>query len=108
MDWLAEYGIEPREFDRPADLGVPATLTVIRRNLKTDARSYCVLPIDPVPPGDGRRDAIIACMTHYFPEVRPRGYHRGRDAATFMGRKHSYVAVYEEHDVGDKRASDAA
>ena len=108
MDWLAEYGIESREFDRPADLGVPATLTVIRRNRKTDARSYCVLPIEPVPPGDGRREAIVDCMAGYFPEAQWRAYHPGKDAATFEGRKHAYVAVYEEHDAGDKRTVDAA
>ena len=53
-----------------------------------------------------RRDAIVDCMAGYFPEARPRGYHPGKDAATFEGRKHAYVAVYEEH--GDKRAVDAA
>jgi hypothetical protein len=108
LDWLAEYGIEPREFERPSDLGVPATLTVIRRNLKTDARSYCVLPIDPAPPGRARRDAIVDAMAGYFPEARPRGFHPAKDVATFMGRKHAYVAAYAEHDVGRERAVDAA
>ena len=108
MDWLAEYGIEPREFERPAELGVPATLTVIRRHLKTDARSYVVLPIDPAPAGDARRDAIIDCMAGYFPEARPRGYHPAKDVVTFTGRKHAYIAAYEEHDVGAKRSVDAA
>ena len=108
MDWLAEYGIEAREFDRPADLGVPATLTVIRRNLKTDARSYCVLPIDPAPAGDARREAIVECMKGYFPEVRWRGYHEEKHVATFAGRKHVFIAIYEEHDLGKRSVSDAA
>ena len=105
VDWLAEYGIEPRDFDRPSELGVPATLTVIRRHLKTDARSYCVLPIEPTPPGKARRDAIVDCMAGFFPEARWRGYHPAKDVATFTGRKHAYIAAYEEHDLG---AVDAA
>ena len=108
MDWLAEFGIEARELDRPAALGVPATLTIIRRHLRTDARSYLVLPIDRAVAGDERRDAIVRRMREYFPEVRPRGYDREQHVATFTGRKHVYVAVYEEHDVGTKSVSDAA
>ena len=108
VDWLSDYGLEPRELDRPADLGVPATLTVIRRNVRSDARSYCVLPIDPAPAGDERREAILSLMAGYFPEARRRGYHSEKDVATFVGRKHIYVAVYEEHDVGTKSVSDAA
>lgn len=108
MDWLADYGIEARAFDHPADLGVPATLTVIRRNLRTDARSYAVVPIDPAAPGDAQRDAIVRCMHGYFPEVRWRHYNAEKQVATFVGRKHVFVAIYEEHDLGAGRASDAA
>jgi hypothetical protein len=109
VDWLAYYGIEARESDRPSELGVPATLTVIRRNLRTDARSYCVVPIEPAAAGEAQKDAIVECMVGYFPEVRWRDYDARRQIATFLGRKHVYLAIYEEHDVpGSRAASDAA
>ena len=108
MDWLAHYGVDARDSDRPSALGVPATLTVIRRNLRTDARSYCVVPIEPAPRGDAQRDAIVDCMDAYFPDVRWIDYDVDKQIATFLGRKHVYLAIYEKHDVARRRASDAA
>jgi hypothetical protein len=108
VDWLAHFGIDARDSDRPSQLGVPATLTVIRRNLRTDARSYCVVPIETAASGDAQRDAIVACVGGYFPEVRWRDYHAEKQIATFVGRKHVYIAIYEEHDVASQRTSDAA
>ena len=108
VDWLAHYGIDARDSDRPSELGVPATLTVIRRNLRTDARSYCVVPIARVAPGDAQREVITDCMDGYFPDVRWRDYDADKQIATFLGRKHVYIAIYEEHDVATEQASDAA
>ena len=108
VDWLAHFGIDAREFDRPSQLGVPATLTVIRRHLRSDARSYCVVPIEPAASGDAQRDAIVACMRGYFPEAHWRDHDAEKQIATFVGRNLVYLAIYEEHDVASQRKSDAA
>ena len=50
MNWFAAYEIETTE--AAADLGEPATLTVILRDLDNDRRSFAFVPIEPVIPGD--------------------------------------------------------
>jgi len=102
------YGVIARDSDRPSALGVPATLTVIRRNRRTDARTYCVVPIETAARGDVQRHAIVDCMNGFFPEARWVDYDVDRQIATFLGRKHVYIAIYEEHERAEARASDAA
>jgi hypothetical protein len=108
LDWLAYYGVDARESDRPSALGVPASLTVIRRNLRTDARSYCVVPIDPAARGSAQLATIVDWMDGYFPDARWVDYDGEKQIATFIGRKDVYIAIYEEHEAAAARTSDAA
>lgn len=97
MDWLAAYEIETVE--RAADLGEPATLTVIMRELDTDERTFAFLPIEPNSPGDAQRETILRAMAGRFPDAVWKTYNEGKQAASFVGRRHLYLVIYEEHDV---------
>lgn len=96
MDWLAAYEIETSE--RASDLGEPATLTVILRDLDTDARTYAFVPVEPAPPGAAQKEAILRAMAGRFPDAVWKTYNADKQAASFVGRRHLYLAIYEEHD----------
>lgn len=95
MDWLDAYGVSTTE--RAWHLGAPATLTVIMRDLDTDARSHAFLPIEPRPPGDGQSQAIVAVMGANFPHARWKTYNEAKQVASFVDSKHLYLVIYEEH-----------
>lgn len=96
MDWLAAYRIETDE--SPSDLGEPATLTVILRDLDNDRRSFVFVPIEPVEPGDAQQDAIIRALAGHFPDASWRTYDPVKQVASFIGRQHLYIVIYEEHE----------
>jgi hypothetical protein len=97
MNWLAVYDIET---DATAgDLGVPATLTVILRDLDRDTRTFAFLPIEPVAPGGEQKEAILRAMAGRFPDARWKTYNAEKQVASFVGEGHLYIVIYEEHDV---------
>lgn len=96
MNWLAAYGFATD--DNPASLGKPATLTVVLRDLDTDRRSYEFLPIEPAEAGDEQREAMFRVMAGRFPDARWKTYNAEKQIASFVGRQHLYIAIYEEHD----------
>ncbi|MCS7006241.1 MAG: hypothetical protein RMM28_03095 [Thermoleophilia bacterium] len=97
MDWLAAYEIETEE--RASDLGEPATLTVIMRDLDTDARTHVFLPVEPVAPGAEQKEAMLRAMAGRFPDAVWKTYNEEKQAASFVGRRHLYLVIYEEHDL---------
>jgi hypothetical protein len=97
VDWLAAYEVETDE--RPSQLGEPATLTVILRDLADDRRSFVFLPIEPTPAGEAQREAILRVMAGRFPDARWKTYNAEKQVASFVGRDHLYIVIYEEHDV---------
>lgn len=97
VNWLAAYEIDVDE--RAADLGQPATLTVILRDLDTDARSHVFLAVETAEPGDHQREVILRAMAGAFPDARWKTYNAQKQVATFVGRRHMYIAAYEEHEV---------
>lgn len=100
MDWLAEYEIDTEE--RPWQLGEQATLTVILRDLDTDRRTHAFIPVDPTPPGEAQRDVMLRAMAGRFPDARWKTYNDEKQVASFVGRRHLYVVIYEEHDAEPK------
>ncbi len=101
---MAEYGIDTDE--RPWQLGEPATLTVILRDLDNDSRSCAFIPIEPTPPGEAQKDAILGAMAGRFPDARWKTYNAEKQVASFVGRQHLYVVIYEEHDAEPKPAAE--
>jgi len=97
VNWLAAYGFATD--DTPAGLGTPATLTIVLRDLDNDGRTYEFLPIEPAAPGEEQREAILRVMAGRFPDGRWKTYNAEKQIATFVGRQHMYIAIYEEHDV---------
>ena len=97
MNWLAEYGIETDE--SPSQLGEPATLTIILRDLDNDRRQHAFIAIEPAPPGDAQKEAIIRAMAGRFPDARWKTYNPEKQVASFVGRQHLYIVIYEEHEV---------
>jgi len=97
VNWLAAYGFDTD--DTPARLGRPATLTVVLRDLDNDSRTYEFLPIEPAPPGEEQREAILRAMAGRFPDARWKTYNAEKQIASFVGRQHLYIVIYEEHDV---------
>lgn len=97
VNWLAAYGFATD--DTPARLGKPATLTVVLRDLDNDRRTYEFLPIEPAVPGEEQREAILRAMAGRFPDARWKTYNADKQIASFVGRQHLYIAIYEEHDV---------
>jgi hypothetical protein len=97
VNWLAAYGFVTD--DTPARLGRPATLTVVLRDLDNDSRTYEFLPIEPARPGEEQRDVILRAMAGRFPDAHWKTYNAEKQIATFVGRQHLYIAIYEEHDV---------
>jgi len=97
VDWLATYGVETNE--RPWHLGERATLTVILRDLDNDSRSHAIIPLDPTPSGDSQREAILRAMAGRFPDARWKTYNEEKQVASFVGRHHLYIVIYEEHEV---------
>lgn len=104
VDWLAAYEIETDE--RPADLGEPATLTVILRRLRDDSRTYAFVPIETAPPGDEQREAILRTMAGRFPDARWKTYNPEKQVASFVGREHLYIVIYEEHEAPGQTPAD--
>ena len=100
MNWLAAYEIETTE--AAADLGEPATLTVILRDLDNDRRSFAFVPIEPVVPGDVQQDAIVRAMAGRFADASWRTYDPVKQVASFIGRQHLYIVIYEEHDIAPR------
>ena len=100
MDWLAAYELETDE--RASMLGERATLTVILRDLDTDARSHTFVPIEPTPPGEAQREAILRAMAGRFPDARWKTYNPEKQIASFVGRQHLYIVIYEEHQVEER------
>lgn len=100
MDWLATYDVDTDE--RAWQLGEPATLTVILRDLDTDARSHAFIPVEPTPPGEAQREIILRAMAGRFPDASWKTYNEEKQAASFVGRQHLYLVVYEEHDAEPK------
>ena len=96
VDWLAAYDIETSE--QASDLGEPATLTVILRELDTDARTFAFLPVEPASPGSEQKEAILRVMAGRFPDAVWKTYNEEKQAASFVGRRHLYLVMYEEHD----------
>jgi hypothetical protein len=103
MDWLAAYEIDTDE--RAWHLGEPATLTVIMRNLDTDARSHTFLPVEPTSPGEAQREVIARAMAARFPEARSKTYNADKQVASFVGSKHLYLVIYEAHESACASAS---
>lgn len=97
MDWLATYEIDADE--RSVDLGEPATLTVILRDLDTGKRSHVFIPTELTDPGEEQREAILRAMAGRFPDARWKTYDAEKQVASFVGRRHLYIVIYEEHDV---------
>jgi hypothetical protein len=97
VNWLAAYGFETD--DTAAKLGSPATLTVVLRDLDNDRRAYEFLPVEPAAPGDEQREVILRAMAGRFPDARWKTYNSEKQIASFVGRQHLYIAIYEEHDV---------
>lgn len=97
MNWLTAYGFETD--DTPAKLGRPATLTVILRDLDNDSRTYEFLPVEPASAGEEQREAILRSMAGRFPDARWKTYNPEKQIASFVGRQHLYIAIYEEHDI---------
>lgn len=96
MDWIAAYDVDTDE--RPSQLGEAATLTVILRDLDTDARTHAFIPVEPTPPGEAQREVIVRALAGRFPDARWQTYNEEKQAASFVGRQHLYLVVYEEHD----------
>jgi hypothetical protein len=101
MDWLAAYGLATD--DHPSDLGEPATLTVILRDLDTDDRSHVFVPVEPSEAGEAQREAIIRAMAGRFPDARWKTYDPEKRVASFVGRRHLYIAIYEDHETAGER-----
>jgi hypothetical protein len=97
VDWLATYEVSTDE--RPWMLGAPATLTVILRDLATDERSHAILPVERTPSGEHQREVILRAMAGRFPDARWKTYNEEKQIASFVGRGHLYIVIYEEHDV---------
>lgn len=97
MDWLAAYDIDTPE--RSSQLGERGTLTVVLRELTTDARSHVFLPIDPIPAGEAQREAIVRVVKQRFPDAREKTYNADKQVASFVGRRHLYIVIYEEHEL---------
>lgn len=101
MNWLAEYGIETHE--RSSELGEPATLTVILRDLDNDRRAHAFIPVEPAEPGEQQREAILRAMAGRFPDARWKTYNPEKQIASFVGRQHLYIVIYEEHETDEKK-----
>jgi hypothetical protein len=97
VDWLAAYDIDSNE--RSSQLGERATLTVILRELTTDRRSHVFLPVDPVVAGEAQREAIVRAVKNQFPDAREKTYNPDKQVASFVGRRHLYIVIYEEHEL---------
>lgn len=95
MNWLATYEVDTD--DHPSQLGERATLTVILRDLATDARTHAFIPVEPTEPGEAQRDVILRAMAGRFPDARSKTYNPEKQIASFVGRKHLYIVIYEEH-----------
>jgi hypothetical protein len=106
MDWLAAYEVETDE--RASHLGVPATLTVIMRDLDTDARSHTFLAVEPTSPGEAQREVIVLAMAARFPDARAKTYNEQKQVASFVGSKHLYLVIYEAHTSEEQPALFAA
>ena len=96
MDWLAVYEVDTHE--RAWHLGERATLTVIMRDLDSDARSHAFIPVEPTPPGEAQREAILRAMAGRFPDARWKTYNEDKQVASFVGSRHLFIVIYEEHD----------
>jgi hypothetical protein len=103
VDWLAAYDIETEE--RASDLGEPATLTVIMRDLDTDERTFAFLPVECTSRGEAQREAILRAMAGRFPDAVWKTYNEDKQAASFVGRRHLYLVIYEEHNAEARRAT---
>ncbi len=97
VTWLTAYGFDTD--DTPASLGSPATLTVVLRDLDNDRRTYEFLPIEPAASGEEQREAILRAMAGRFPDALWKTYNADKQIASFVGRQHLYIAIYEEHDI---------
>jgi hypothetical protein len=97
VNWLAAYEIETDE--SAAELGEPATLTVIKRSLDSEETTHAFIPLEPAPAGEEQREAILRAMAGRFPDARAKSYNAETGVASFVGDC-LYVVFYEEHDVG--------
>jgi hypothetical protein len=102
MDWLGVYEVDTSE--RPWMLGVPATITVILRNLATDERTHAIFPVEPAVPGDHQREVILRAMAGRYPDARWKTYNAEKQIASFVGRDHLFIVIYEEHEVAAQPA----
>ena len=102
MNWLATYDIETD--DHASQLGERATLTVILRDLATDARTHAFIPVEPTEPGDAQREVILRAMAGRFPDARAKTYNPEKQISSFVGSKHLYIVIYEEHAEAARRA----
>lgn len=96
MDWLSVYEVETDE--RPGSLGAPATLTVILRDLATDERTHSFIPVEPAAPGEHQREVILRAMAGRFPDAQWKTYNEEKQIASFVGRDHLFIVIYEEHE----------
>lgn len=101
MNWLAAYEIESDA--SAADLDVPATLTIILRDLDNDRRTFAFEPIEPVERGDAQQDAMVRVMAGRYPDASWRTYDADKQVASFIGRQHLYIVIYEEHEAAPNR-----
>jgi len=99
VDWLATYEVETDEC--AWHLGEAATLTVILRDLDTDSRSHAFIPVKPISPGEEQREAIVRAMATRFPDARWKTYNEHKQVASFVGSRHLYLVIYEEHETAD-------
>lgn len=104
MNWLATYEVETD--DHPSQLGERATLTVILRDLATDARTHAFIAVEPTEAGDAQRDVILRAMAGRFPDARSKTYNAEKQISSFVGRSHLYIVIYEEHSDVEGRAPD--
>jgi hypothetical protein len=104
VDWLATYEVETD--DHPSQLGERATLTVILRDLATDGRTHAFIPVEPIEAGDAQKELILRAMAGRFPDARSKTYNPEKQIASFVGKSHLYIVIYEEHADVDPRTPD--
>jgi len=99
MSSIVAIGVMVSAFFRNSLAAGFATLTVILRDLDNDGRSHAFIAVEPTPPGDEQREIILRAMAGRFPDARWKTYNEEKQIASFVGRRHLYIVIYEEHDV---------
>jgi hypothetical protein len=104
MDWLDAYEIKTTE--RASQLGEPATLTIIMRDLRDDSRTYEFAPVSPSQAGDAQSQAIRRAMATRHPDARWKTYNSEKQVASFVSSRYLYIVAYEEHHLEEPAAAE--